>query len=246
MPMRRWLGPTITAWLISRHRGPPTSTRVDTWQKVLTDGHASLVGARAVSATCPSGRRDAGATTRLRSGGSTAELSPGSDLSRKNPTLCSSVVTPCRPAARRSTSPFCSPTSVVPPPRRARLGGRFRRAVNRFYATATRVLLRHDAIIDKLIGDEVMAFSVRGVSGPDYRRRAVLAARELLEAVGCGSADGPWFRLGWRSTRESHAGNVGEAVVDFTALGDPVNVAARMQQHAAGGELTSRPGWPTT
>ena len=25
--------------------------------------------------------------------------------------------------------------------------------------------------------------------------------------------------------------------VDFTALGDPVNVSARMQQHAAGGEL---------
>lgn len=32
-------------------------------------------------------------------------------------------------------------------------------------------------------------------------------------------------------------GNVGEAVVDFTALGDTVNVAARMQQGAAGGEL---------
>jgi adenylate cyclase len=32
-------------------------------------------------------------------------------------------------------------------------------------------------------------------------------------------------------------GNVGGAVVDFTALGDPVNAAARMQQKAAGGEL---------
>ncbi len=36
---------------------------------------------------------------------------------------------------------------------------------------------------------------------------------------------------------EAYVGNVGDAVVDFTALGDPVNVAARMQQHAAGGEL---------
>ncbi len=36
---------------------------------------------------------------------------------------------------------------------------------------------------------------------------------------------------------EAYVGNVGAAVVDFTALGDPVNVAARMQQHAAGGEL---------
>ena len=30
---------------------------------------------------------------------------------------------------------------------------------------------------------------------------------------------------------------LGGSVVDFTALGDPVNVSARMQQHAAGGEL---------
>ncbi|HUL98906.1 MAG TPA: hypothetical protein VLU24_05710 [Mycobacterium sp.] len=28
-----------------------------------------------------------------------------------------------------------------------------------------------------------------------------------------------------------------DAVIDFTTLGDPVNAAARMQQHAAGGEL---------
>ena len=39
-------------------------------------------------------------------------------------------------------------------------------------------------MIDKPIGDEVMAFFVRGVSGPNYRRGAVEAAMELLEAVG--------------------------------------------------------------
>jgi adenylate cyclase len=35
----------------------------------------------------------------------------------------------------------------------------------------------------------------------------------------------------------AYVGNVGGAVVDFTALGDPVNASARMQQHAASGEL---------
>jgi hypothetical protein len=39
----------------------------------------------------------------------------------------------------------------------------------------TRVLLRYDAVIDKLIGDEVMAFFVRSIGGADYRRRAVVA-----------------------------------------------------------------------
>jgi adenylate cyclase len=110
--------------------------------------------------------------------------------------------------------------------------------LNQFYTAATRTLLRHDAVIDKLIGDEVMAFFVRGISGPQYRRRAVLAGRELLEAVGYGSDKKPWLQLGVAvNAGVAYVGNVGGAVVDFTALGDPVNVSARMQQHAAGGEL---------
>ena len=96
------------------------------------------------------------------------------------------------------------------------------------------MLLRHDAVIDKLIGDEVMAFFVRGVSG-----RTTAAGRcwpaELLGRWAAAAA-GPWLSVGVAvSAGEAYVGNVGAAVVDFTALGDPVNVAARMQQHAAGG-----------
>ena len=61
---------------------------------------------------------------------------------------------------------------------------------------------------------------------------------ELLKAVGYGSHEEPWLRLGVAvNAGVAYVGNVGGAVVDFTALGDPVNVSARMQQHAAGGEL---------
>jgi adenylate cyclase len=35
----------------------------------------------------------------------------------------------------------------------------------------------------------------------------------------------------------AYVGNVGSAVVDFTALRDPINVAARLQAAATGGEL---------
>ncbi|GLE54475.1 hypothetical protein ATCCBAA256_40660, partial [Mycobacterium montefiorense] len=53
-----------------------------------------------------------------------------------------------------------------------------------------------------------------------------------------GGDEGPWLQLGVAvNAGVAYVGNVGDAVVDFTALGDPVNVAARMQQHAAGGEL---------
>jgi adenylate cyclase len=109
--------------------------------------------------------------------------------------------------------------------------------LNRFYAAATDVLLRHDGLIDKLIGDEAMALFIPGVAGPDYRRKSVLAAMDVLRAVGYGSPEGPWLRVGIGvNAGRAYVGNVGSAVVDFTALGDPVNVAARLQGAAAAGQ----------
>jgi len=114
----------------------------------------------------------------------------------------------------------------------------FATLLDRFYAAATHTLLRRDAVVDKLIGDEVMAFFVRGISGPDYRHQAVRAGLELLSAIGYGRDGGPWLNVGAAvNAGPAYVGNVGGAVVDFTALGDSVNAAARMQQAAAGGEL---------
>jgi adenylate cyclase len=113
--------------------------------------------------------------------------------------------------------------------------------LNRFYAVATETLIRHDAVVDKLIGDEVMAFFVRGISGPGYRERAVQAG--LLRAVGYGMREGPWLTIGVAvNAGVAYVGNVGAAVVDFTALGDTVNIAARMHGYAASGELLIRDG----
>jgi adenylate cyclase len=108
----------------------------------------------------------------------------------------------------------------------------FARRLNRFYETATSVLIRHDGLIDKLIGDEVMALFVQGLAGPDYRRRAALAAIDLAGAVhdlpvGVAVNAGTAF-----------VGNVGSGtVMDFTALGDAVNTGARLQSLASAGEV---------
>ena len=102
----------------------------------------------------------------------------------------------------------------------------------------TDVLVRHDALVDKLIGDEAMALFIPGVAGPDYRRKAVKAAIEVLQGVGYGSAAGPWLTVGVGvNAGQAYVGNVGAAVVDFTALGDPVNVAALLQEQAGSGEV---------
>jgi adenylate cyclase len=59
-----------------------------------------------------------------------------------------------------------------------------------------------------------------------------------VRAVGYGTLGGPWLAVG-AGVNAGHAyvGNVGLAgIADFTALGDAVNVAARLQAQAAGGE----------
>jgi adenylate cyclase len=108
----------------------------------------------------------------------------------------------------------------------------FAERLNRFYATATDVLIHHDGVVDKLIGDEVMALFISGLAGPDYRRKAALAALDLAAAVddlpiGVAANAGIAF-----------VGNVGSGtVMDFTALGDAVNIGARLQSFASPGEV---------
>ena len=111
--------------------------------------------------------------------------------------------------------------------------------LNRFYDTATETLIRHDATIDKLIGDEVMAFFVPGFAGPSFRQAALAAGRDLLRALGHGAPGGPWLPVGIGiEAGVAFVGNVGaEGYLDFTALGDPVNAAAHIQAAAGPGEI---------
>lgn len=116
--------------------------------------------------------------------------------------------------------------------------GDYAALLNRFYHTATETLIRYDAIIDKLIGDEVMALFLRGVCGPGYHRRAVEAASALLKGLGYGGAEKPWLEIGGSvHSGVAYVGNVGGEVVDFTALGDTVNTAARLAASAGAGEV---------
>ena len=63
--------------------------------------------------------------------------------------------------------------------------------------------------------------------------------RQLLERVGYGSSGEPDFAIGiGLDFGEAFIGNIGDtAVHDFTAVGDVVNTASRLQSHAAGGEV---------
>jgi adenylate cyclase len=211
----------------------------DAWAKVLTEGHAPLVRARRVFRYLPSAPRCKLCNNPF--GGPIGRVlaAAGYSPSRKNPNLCTRCCD-VLPAGGAEVDVAILFADVRGSTALGQLGAAtdYAALLNRFYITATQTLLRHDAVIDKLIGDEVMAFFVRGISGPQYRRRAVLAGMDLLKAVGYGSDEGPWLELGVAvNAGVAYVGNIGGSVVDFTALGDPVNVSARMQQHADGGEL---------
>ena len=162
--------------------------------------------------------------------------------SRKNPTLCATCVELSPPGGitllagilfadiRGFTATFD--------------GGNPEQAstvLRRFYRCAEDVLFP-DAMIDKLIGDEVMALYL-----PEFKPNlaghvsAVMLdhARGLLRAVGYGSGRPPFGVLGiGLDLGEAFVGNIGErALVDFTAVGDVVNTAARLQAQAAAGEI---------
>jgi adenylate cyclase len=73
---------------------------------------------------------------------------------------------------------------------------RYGRPINRFYKTSTRVLVHSDALIDKIIGDQVTAMYVPGFARPAHARTAVLSAEEILYETGHTHPDGPWIPLG--------------------------------------------------
>lgn len=110
--------------------------------------------------------------------------------------------------------------------------------LNRFYELATNAIFRHDGTLDKLVGDEVMAFFGAPLNWQDHPRRAVTTAVEIMRGVAA-LTEKERLEVGIGiNTGQAFVGNVGgKDVTDYTVLGDTVNVAARLQGAAAPGEI---------
>jgi adenylate cyclase len=104
--------------------------------------------------------------------------------------------------------------------------------LNRFYDAAVAVLCRH-AIIDKLVGDQVMALYLPQLLGENAARHMVADAGDLLRAAPAELELGIGLDYG-----DAFVGNVGSGEVkDFTAIGDVVNTASRLESAARSGEV---------
>lgn len=116
----------------------------------------------------------------------------------------------------------------------------FSQLMNRFYKVASNVLVKTDALVDRLLGDEAIGLYIPGFAGDHHSRRAIEAAQELLKLTGHQDASGPWLPVGVGiHTGLAYVGVVGDkgSPMDFTALGDNVNIAARLASQAGPGEI---------
>jgi adenylate cyclase len=112
--------------------------------------------------------------------------------------------------------------------------------VDAFLQMATYCLVRHDAFIDKYVGDAVMAFFNVPIRREDHSVRAVAAAQDILAGI---PALNERFGLNLNAVVSIAAGfaRVGRLGSsdgkDYTAIGDVVNLAARLEGVAARGEI---------
>jgi adenylate cyclase len=104
--------------------------------------------------------------------------------------------------------------------------------LNRYFSRQVEVIFRHGGTLDKFIGDAIMAFWGAPLDDPDHARHAIDAALEMSEAleqfktelsidfdIGIGIHSGP-----------AVVGFIGsEQKLDFTVIGDTVNLASRIE-----------------
>ncbi|MFN8460157.1 MAG: adenylate/guanylate cyclase domain-containing protein [Anaerolineales bacterium] len=111
----------------------------------------------------------------------------------------------------------------------------FSKLINRFYVESARIITHEDGLLEKLAGDAVAAFWGAGFAGQDYVKRTLDAARKMSKAmkaqdipVGIGVHAGVAF-----------FGAMGEVngLINISAIGDEVNLAARLASKAAAGEI---------
>ena len=113
--------------------------------------------------------------------------------------------------------------------------------INAFLSQAVEIVFKHGGAVDKFTGDGLMAHFGALIPEPDHPRRSVAAALEIVEAAGKLShpALSEPLRVGCGvNSGEVVVGNLGSSRrLDFTVIGDVVNVASHLTAAAEGGQV---------
>ena len=115
--------------------------------------------------------------------------------------------------------------------------------LNDYFSEMVDIVFEHGGALDKFIGDSIMASWGAAIARPDDADRALRAAIEMqreLRAMNAGRpASEPRLEVGiginWG---EVFVGNIGShRRLEYTVIGDPVNVASRLCSAAGRGEI---------
>ncbi len=164
----------------------------------------------------------------------------GINRSSRNPNLCSRCDTHCEEGRIVELTIFFADLTSFTELTHSLGPERTHQVVDAFLQMVTAAVVKYDGFIDKYVGDAVMAFFNVPLRRPDHAGRAVAAALEvhagleqlhqrfsldLNAAVGIASG---WARVGRLGSND---------VKDYTAIGDVVNLAARLEGQARPGEI---------
>jgi adenylate cyclase len=114
--------------------------------------------------------------------------------------------------------------------------------LNNYHALIVKIIQDHEGTVDKFLGDGVMALYNTPLEQPDHAARAVMTALHIRHAL---EEFYQRFERVFRMrvnfgihTGMAVVGNVGTMeLMDFTAVGDTVNIAARLQGISAQGQI---------
>ncbi|MEM1030389.1 MAG: adenylate/guanylate cyclase domain-containing protein [Myxococcota bacterium] len=116
--------------------------------------------------------------------------------------------------------------------------------LNELFSVLTEVVFRHGGTVDKFIGDCLMAIWGAPVSDDDHALKALDAAEDMMRFLEAGRSR--WLETYGVEMRLAVGVNSGDAIVgnvgsrermEYTVIGDVVNVAARLEGIAAPGQV---------
>ena len=108
--------------------------------------------------------------------------------------------------------------------------------LNEYLTPMTEVVFHHEGMLDKYIGDAIMAVFGAPLAQPDHAARACATALEMIRRLG--ELKKSWAERGLPSidigiginTGPMSVGNMGsEMLFDYTVIGDSVNLASRLE-----------------
>ena len=228
------------------HQPPPTDAASEAfWREFLTEGHRGERAARRFLKHIPSAPRCKACAAPFAGPGAPVMRLLRKPQSHQNPNLCAGCF---RFMERHRGGAEIEVTLLFADVRNStalaeRMSAtEFRALLDRFYRLATDVVFANDGSVDKFVGDEVMAMFFPLASGEAHAAKALATARQLLRDTG-NDGPAPWLPMGAGvHTGPAWVGAIGDdRFVELTAIGDTVNVTARLAAAALQGEILATP-----